>query len=191
MKQSQSNNINLIEFNENSGKILGKKYSIKVDYNFDEVNKFLIVNYYFLGDYQQINFNDNLLFQNTLQNRQDNLWQHTCCELFIKNNLSNYYREFNFSFTGAWACCDFVDYRKVAEISKPNFNDFPVIKIIANKNNNKILNVKIPLAILLNADNFENMNLHFCAVVKELTNNNLYYYADKHLNNNKADFHKF
>lgn len=194
MKQSQSNNIknniNLIEFNKN----IYKNYSIKIDYNFDEVNKFLNINYYFVGDYKQINFNNNLIFQNTYENRKDNLWQHSCCEVFIKNkhNSNNFYREFNFSFAGAWACYDFVDYRKAAGIPKPNFeNNFPIIKVIENANKDKILNVKIPFAMLLDFNNFDDLTLHFCAVVKELTNDNLYYYADQHLDNNKADFHKF
>ena len=134
-----------------------------------------------------------MIFQNDAANRKDNLWKNTCCEVFIKNNNNNYYREFNFAFNGAWACYDFVDYRIAAKIANPKFenNIFPIIN---NDSGNKILNVKIPFAMLLNCnnfDNFDNLTLHFCAVVKEFQNDNLYYYADKHLDNSKADFHKF
>lgn len=196
MKQSKNNNfvntINLQRFADN----FDKNYSIKIDYNFDEVNKFLDINYYFVGYCSNINFNENLIFQNDATNRKDNLWKNTCCEVFIKNNNNNYYREFNFAFNGAWACYDFVDYRIAAKIANPKFenNIFPIIN---NDSGNKILNVKIPFAMLLNCNNFDNfynfdnLTLHFCAVVKEFQNDNLYYYADKHLDNSKADFHKF
>lgn len=49
--------------------------------------------------------------------RRDGLWQHTCCELFIRRDDGGAtYREFNFSPCGAWAAYDFVDYRVQAPL---------------------------------------------------------------------------
>lgn len=44
--------------------------------------------------------------------RMDSLWQHTCCELFLKPKGANWYCEFNFSPSTAWAAYRFSDYRK-------------------------------------------------------------------------------
>ncbi len=40
------------------------------------------------------------------------LWQTTCCELFIGTAGQAGYREFNFSPSGQWAACNFLDYRQ-------------------------------------------------------------------------------
>ena len=40
----------------------------------------------------------------------DNLWQHTCCELFVARPGGGY-REFNFSPSGEWAAYEFDGYR--------------------------------------------------------------------------------
>lgn len=51
----------------------------------------------------------------------DNLWQHTCCELFIRRQGEATYREFNFSPSGEWAAYAFE--RTRARISfDANFN---------------------------------------------------------------------
>lgn len=42
----------------------------------------------------------------------DNLWQHTCCELFIAGDDGEPYREFNFSPAGQWAIYQFDAYRQ-------------------------------------------------------------------------------
>jgi hypothetical protein len=42
----------------------------------------------------------------------DNLWQHTCCELFVATGDDKRYREFNFSPSSLWAVYDFSDCRK-------------------------------------------------------------------------------
>ena len=47
--------------------------------------------------------------------RTDELWRHTCGELFLADR-SGRYREFNFSPSGAWASYDFSAYRKRIEI---------------------------------------------------------------------------
>jgi hypothetical protein len=40
------------------------------------------------------------------------LWQHTCCELFVRRAVSRGYTEWNFSPSGNWWACVFAGYRK-------------------------------------------------------------------------------
>jgi hypothetical protein len=40
------------------------------------------------------------------------LWQHTCCELFLARSGESRYREFNFSPSGEWAAYEFSNYRE-------------------------------------------------------------------------------
>jgi hypothetical protein len=44
----------------------------------------------------------------------DRLWAHTCCEVFIAEEGSDAYREFNFSPSGQWAAYGFAAYRQRA-----------------------------------------------------------------------------
>ena len=43
--------------------------------------------------------------------RSDELWRHTCFEMFIAREGESAYREFNFSPSGNWACYAFDGYR--------------------------------------------------------------------------------
>lgn len=43
--------------------------------------------------------------------RTDGLWQQTCAELFLRDEGSGHYFEFNFAPSGAWAAYRFSDYR--------------------------------------------------------------------------------
>lgn len=47
----------------------------------------------------------------TAATRADGLWQHTCCEAFIRAEGSPAYIEFNFSPSGQWQAYAFTDYR--------------------------------------------------------------------------------
>ena len=51
----------------------------------------------------------------------DELWRHTCCELFAGAAGAAAYREFNWSPSGLWAAYSFSDYR-VLDASAPNMN---------------------------------------------------------------------
>lgn len=42
----------------------------------------------------------------------DDLWQHTCCEVFVATAGATSYREFNLSPDGRWAAYDFAAYRR-------------------------------------------------------------------------------
>ena len=44
----------------------------------------------------------------------EQLWQHTCCELFVRRAGSPAYREYNFSPSGEWAAYEFERYREGA-----------------------------------------------------------------------------
>ena len=48
----------------------------------------------------------------TLPARVDELWKHSCVELFIGTSGDQCYREFNFSLDGRWAAYDFSGYRE-------------------------------------------------------------------------------
>jgi hypothetical protein len=43
--------------------------------------------------------------------RTDELWRHTCCELFVTTSQADWYCEFNFSPSSAWAAYRFDGYR--------------------------------------------------------------------------------
>ncbi|MDR1888088.1 MAG: DOMON-like domain-containing protein [Zoogloeaceae bacterium] len=44
----------------------------------------------------------------------DQLWAHSCCEVFLATAETRAYREYNFSPNGQWAVFDFSDYRQRA-----------------------------------------------------------------------------
>ena len=48
----------------------------------------------------------------TLPGMADELWRHTCCELFVGQRNAPDYREFNFSPSGQWAAYRFSAYRE-------------------------------------------------------------------------------
>ena len=56
-----------------------------------------------------------------LPRRRDNLWRHTCFEVFVSRKGSRAYREYNFSPSGEWAGYAFSSYRKrvAARIVRP------------------------------------------------------------------------
>lgn len=58
-----------------------------------------------------------------LPSRTDELWRHTCCELFLALPGQCGYREYNFSPSGAWQAYDFDDYRsrrRLAAVQTPS-----------------------------------------------------------------------
>jgi hypothetical protein len=58
--------------------------------------------------------------------RTDDLWQHTCAELFVAGCDGEAYREFNFAPSGEWAAYDFLAYRqrdqRLPEIPAPQIS---------------------------------------------------------------------
>jgi hypothetical protein len=47
------------------------------------------------------------------------LWQHTCCEIFIRRETADAYHEFNFSPSGAWTAYAFERYRQGGPLVDP------------------------------------------------------------------------
>src|SRR5262245_12928132 len=66
----------------------------------------LLLQYRLEGDLDSV-----LLPQQVMPRRADNLWQHTCFEVFVGGTSLASYREYNFSPSGAWAIYDFDGYR--------------------------------------------------------------------------------
>lgn len=64
------------------------------------------------------------LFAPSTAMRTDNLWEHTCFEIFIGYKDKEPYREFNLSPSGNWNVYSFQGYRK-GMISDPAFTSLP------------------------------------------------------------------
>lgn len=70
----------------------------------------------------------NLVIPNpcTMPSREDNLWQDTCFEVFLRQtNQTQQYLEFNFSPAGHWAFYRFRDYR--VDLERPPAHEPPTI----------------------------------------------------------------
>ena len=48
----------------------------------------------------------------------ERLWQHTCCEIFVRRGTAPAYHEFNFSPSGEWAAYSFDAYRDGARLQE-------------------------------------------------------------------------
>lgn len=72
----------------------------------------------------------NLVIPNpcTMPSREDNLWQDTCFEVFLRQtNQTQQYLEFNFSPAGHWAFYRFRDYR--VDLERPPAHEPPTITV--------------------------------------------------------------
>ncbi len=63
-------------------------------------------------------------FDQSIAIRKDNLWQHTCFEVFIGTKDGEAYKEFNLSPSGAWNVYSFKGYRE-GMITDPAFTFLP------------------------------------------------------------------
>lgn len=52
----------------------------------------------------------------------EQLWQHTCCELFLRVQAAEPYHEFNFSPSGDWAAYAFARYRQGGLLNDPRLD---------------------------------------------------------------------
>jgi len=81
----------------------------------------LLLHYFVAGE-----ISDLRLPQATISSRIDELWQHTCFEVFVRPSLSAAYYEFNFAPSTQWAAYRFGAYRdkmcKTREVSAPSIN---------------------------------------------------------------------
>ncbi|EQC46404.1 hypothetical protein M899_2010 [Bacteriovorax sp. BSW11_IV] len=108
----------------------------------------------------------------------DNLWQHTCFELFCKKKGSDEYLEFNFSPSGEWNCYEFSSYRegmKTIHLSSTPNSEY----------NNHIF--KVTFSMPEGKEEFLEV-LHPCAVIE--CEKEKYYLSNEHLAD-RPDFHRF
>jgi hypothetical protein len=120
--------------------------------------------------------------RNQAPQRKDNLWQHTCFELFLGNNKSEQYLEYNFSPSLDWNATLFQNYRKSSE---PANCEPPHNKIIQLTDSRHEYQVTIPLT---KAETAQTLNLGITTII-ESTDSQIMYYALTHTAN-KPDFHQ-
>lgn len=112
------------------------------------------------------------------QQAMDNLWQHTCFELFCKKEGAQSYLEFNFSPSGHWNCYHFDRYRE--QMKKIELSANPIINYSHDH-----LSVEF-----IFPEQFMNYleKLHPCAVIEYKDKKE--YLAAEHLKD-VPDFHAF
>jgi hypothetical protein len=113
--------------------------------------------------------------------REDELWRHTCCEVFVRPTKDSEYFEFNFSPSTAWAAYRFTGYREGmanAEVIAP--------QIMLNKTDDAV-----ELAATFNVPkshaSLDKARIGLSCVIEEL-NGRISYWALAH-SEGKPDFH--
>lgn len=126
---------------------------------------------------------ENILFDPPQENhkRTDNLWQKTCFELFVKNDIDSNYWEYNLSPSGNWAIYAFESYRK-GKFDELSIQGIPITT--RQETNQFTLNSYITLPDKLSR---QNLKIGLTTVVQD-TNGDIYYYALKHTEK-QPDFH--
>lgn len=81
----------------------------------------------------------------------DNLWQHTCCEMFIAADKAEAYQEFNFSPSGQWAAYRFSRYRQ----READFNNVAPHIALRPQADGIYLDVSLPTAALPCGETFD------------------------------------
>jgi len=118
--------------------------------------------------------------------RKDDLWQHTCFELFVTptDSCTTAYREFNFAPDGQWNSYDFSDYRHQQQLAA--IPETPDIIYSRSNPDTHLLSISFPLQAL---SPFPNTQLRFgVTVVIQYTDQSLDYYALTHCKQ-QPDFH--
>jgi hypothetical protein len=111
----------------------------------------------------------------------DNLWQHTCFEMFIRQDGAHGYHEFNFSPSGEWAAYAFERYRE----AKPASDVTPDPQITLSRGAGSLeLNARVPLERLSPG---ALLTLGLAAVIED-TDGTLSYWALAHPAD-RPDFH--
>lgn len=118
----------------------------------------------------------------TTPTRQDGLWRHTCCEIFLAPAATLSYVEGNFSPSGAWAAYAFSGYRE--GMAPAAIGSTPVIGIKATKDHMELTAMLAVPALLPNDRDWE----AGLAVVVEETSGALSYWALAHTAD-RPDFH--
>jgi hypothetical protein len=106
----------------------------------------------------------------------DRLWQHTCCEVFLRRDAESGYREFNLSPSGEWAAYEFARYRDGAPLAVPD----PGIVVRRDSK-------RVELEALIDLRHHDKLHVGLSAVVEE-ESGELSYWALRHAPG-KPDFH--
>jgi hypothetical protein len=114
--------------------------------------------------------------------RQDRLWEHTCCEIFIAGALPAYH-EFNFAPSGTWAVYSFREYRKAMPCADEALDPGISVRLSADRME---LGASIPLNLLAHDDGLK-LVIAASAVI-ESEHGVLSYWALKHPRA-RPDFH--
>jgi hypothetical protein len=114
----------------------------------------------------------------------DGLWNHTCCEFFVKVSGEESYYEFNFAPSGEWAVYAFQTHRhRVAggeSVASPQITFFKTGDVME-------LNAAVSLAQLSSRHTRAKLSVGLATVVEDM-NGRLSYWALAHVNG-KPDFH--
>lgn len=132
----------------------------------------LKIKYIIEGDVKKI-----LWPQEKQAERKDELWKHTCFELFVKQPEAIGYCEFNFSPSKDWNAYEFSDYREGMKL----FDSIKTIPINMSYYDNRV-----ELSAIIELPN-KGINIGISAVLED-KNNKIFYFALKH-NSIKPDFH--
>jgi hypothetical protein len=128
---------------------------------------------------------DSLRIPDQAQPATDDLWQHTCFELFLGATNDAEYYEFNFSPSGLWALYAFRNYRDGMRIQVEGFDP----KISVQRDGDDLqLNAVVPLSYLSGIQNGMQLSLGIAAVVEDRSGV-LSYWALKHPPG-EPDFHR-
>jgi hypothetical protein len=119
-----------------------------------------------------------ILWPNASSGRQDELWQHTCFEIFLRPSGGEKYFEMNVTPDGAWNSFEFTHYRKPQPPTPTEH--FSLANVISEKESlTSIWNIReLPLKKLAAS----------LTAVLELKNQQKTYWALKH-QGQKPDFH--
>lgn len=120
--------------------------------------------------------------KNYTPQRKDNLWQHTCFELFISDTDNKPYVEYNFSPSFDWNATLFHDYRKP---SGPANCEPPQNKILQRSGSRHEYQIALPLTKF---ETVQPLNLGITTII-ESNDSQMLYFALIHTAD-KPDFHR-
>ena len=112
--------------------------------------------------------------------RADELWEHTCCELFVADGTGPAYREFNFSPSGSWGAYIFDRYREQAAVEYSGAEP----RVAVRRHSGAL---DLEASVTMDPGPHPPLKLAVSAVIEE-TDGTLSYWALKH-SGDKPDFH--
>jgi len=149
--------------------------ALRVDAHAQRVESALTLEYRVRGDIANV-----LLPEVAGTQRRDELWQHTCAELFVAQSGKVDYCEFNFAPSGHWAAYQFDDYRQGM---RPLDINSPIIRTTTDLTS-LIIHVQCELPTGMSSSS---LHLGLTMVIED-RQSNLSYWALTHPST-KPDFH--